>query len=257
MNKNISPWFSTYNQVIKNQKRVFAFPYSGAGASAYHQWVNYFNQHGIDFIGVRLPARENRLAEKPFSYLPLLIDTLLPEIIPLLNKPFVFFGHSLGALIAFELSRALRKEGHTLPVHLFVSAFHPPSLPNPNKALHRLAQDDFIDGIRAYGNTSEKVLSNPLLMDLFLPMLRADFALHETYHYKKESPLACPITVFKGRKDSFAKAEDMSDWQQETQSHYEEIEYNGGHFFLDNYKESISQQLIKAFHHSKEEIMLY
>ncbi len=257
MNNNTSSWFTTYNLPVKNKKKVFAFPYSGAGASAYHQWANYFNQRGIDFIGVRLPARENRLGEKPLSHLPVLIDALVSEIIPLLNKPFVFFGHSLGSLIAFELCRALRKKGVALPTHLFVSAFHPPSLPNPNKALHQLAQNDFIDGIRAYGNTPEKVLSNTLLMDLFLPMLRADFALHETYHYKKESPLACPITVFKGREDSFAKAKYMSDWQQQTQSHYEEVEYDGGHFFIDEYKESISQQLVKSFNHSKERLMVY
>jgi surfactin synthase thioesterase subunit len=253
MNNNISPWFTTYNQPMKNQARVFAFPYSGAGSSAYHQWASYFSQRNIDFIGMRLPARENRMGEEPVSNLSLLINSLSSEIIPFLNKPFVFFGHSLGALIAFELCRALRKKGASLPAHLFVSAFHPPSQPNPNKALHQLAENEFIDGIRAYGNTSEKVLSNALLMELLLPMLRADFALHETYHYKKEPPLSCPITVFKGDQDNFAKARDMSAWQQETNSYYEEIEYRGGHFFLNDYRESIGQKLITPLNQYKED----
>jgi surfactin synthase thioesterase subunit len=257
MNHNTSPWFTTYNQPMKNQALVFAFPYSGAGSSVYHHWGSYFSQRGIDFIGVQLPARENRLGEKPLSHLPLLIDQLVFAIIPLLNKPFVFFGHSLGALIAFELCRALRKKGVSLPAHLFVSAFHPPSRPNPNKALHQLTESEFLDGIRAYGNTPEQVLSSTLLMELLFPMLRADFALHETYHYKEESPLSCPITVLKGRQDSFAKAKDMSDWQQQTQSHYEEIEYEGHHFFLNENRESISQQLVSAFDHSKKRSRVY
>jgi surfactin synthase thioesterase subunit len=257
MSNNISPWFTSYNQPMKNQARVFAFPYSGAGASAYHQWAGYFSQRKIDFIGIQLPSRESRLSEEPLSHLPFLIDTLASEIIPFLNKPFVFFGHSLGALIAFELCRALRKKGVALPTHLFLSAFHPPSQPNPNKALHQLTDNEFIEGIRAYGNTPEKVLSNTLLMELLLPMLRADFALHETYHYKKEAPLSCPITVFKGHHDSFAKAKDMSGWQLQTQSHYEEIEYAGDHFFLNDYRESISQKLINSFHHSKKRSLVY
>jgi medium-chain acyl-[acyl-carrier-protein] hydrolase len=156
MNNTTSPWFTHYNQPMKNQARLFAFPYSCAGISAYHQWSEGFSQQGIDFIGVQLPGRENRLSDNPISQLPLLIDNLLSAMTPLTDKPFVFFGHSLGALVAFELCRALRKKGLNLPLHLFVSAFRPPSRPNPNKVLHQLTRNDFIDGIRAYGNTLKK-----------------------------------------------------------------------------------------------------
>ena len=247
MNTIVSPWFAPYNQPIKNRARIFAFPYSCAGASVYHQWVGHFSQHEIDFIGVQLPGRENRRCDEPLSNLPVLIDNLLSAIMPYIHQPFVFFGHSLGALVAFELARALRKKGMTLPVHLFASAFHPPSLPNPNKVLHQLKRNEFIDGIRAYGNTPEAILSNTLLMDMLLPMLRADFTLYETYCYKEEPALSCPITVFKGSQDSFAKPNDMHHWRQQTQAHYEEVEYKGHHFFLDEHKYAISQRLISAF----------
>ena len=251
MNNNISPWFTTYNQPIKNQARIFAFPYSCAGASSFHQWAGHFSQYGIDFIGVQLPGRENRRGDKPLSNLPDLIDSLLSAITPYTDQPFVFFGHSLGALVAFELSRALQKKGIALPDHLFASAFRPPSLANPNKALHQLEREAFIDGIRAYGNTPEAVLSNTVLMDLFLPMLRADFALNETYCYQEETPLSCPITVFKGSEDNFANPQNMGCWQQETQAKYEEIEYKGHHFFLDEHRQSISQRLVDALQHGK------
>ncbi len=257
MNNNVSSWFTTYNHSLKNQAKIFAFPYSGAGASVYLQWASYFSQHGIDFIGVQLPGRENRRGDKPLSNLSVLIDHLLSAITPYTHQPFVFFGHSLGALVAFELSRALHKKGLALPKHLFVSAFRPPSLPNPNKALHQLEREAFIDGIRAYGNTPEAVLSNTVLMDMFLPMLRADFALNETYCYKKEAPLSCPITVFKGSEDSFVNPNNMGYWQQETQAKYEEVEYKGHHFFLDEHKQSISQRLVDAINHRKTKSTIF
>ena len=252
MGNNISPCFSAYNRPLKNQARVFLFPHSGAGASAYNQWPEYFEQSGIDLISVQLPGRENRFGDKAISHLPLLIDNLLSAITPLTDKPFIFFGHSLGALIAFELCRALRRKGLPLPSQLFASAFHPPKLPNPNKELHQLSQRSFIDGIREYGNTPDKVLSNEMLMDILLPMLRADFSLHETYQYREELPLSCPITIFKGSNDTFAKPEDMHHWHQETSASYEEIEYKGQHFFINEHRQSISQRLVNSLEKHQE-----
>jgi medium-chain acyl-[acyl-carrier-protein] hydrolase len=242
-----SPWFTHYGYSPHGNMRVFAFPYSGAGVSAYHQWANAFHQQKIDFIGVQPPGRESRLREAPIQDLSLMVKHLVLAIKPLTDKPFVFFGHSLGALIAFELARALRKYKLPLPSHLFVSAFRSPELPNPNKALHQLDDEAFIAGIREYDNTPEDVLANQALMQMLLPMIRADFRMHENYQHRQEPPLPCSITVFKGSYDRFSRKEQMSSWQQHTIADFNEITYQGGHFFLSEHSDSMSKEIINAF----------
>jgi surfactin synthase thioesterase subunit len=238
-----SPWFSSYRLPGQGQARIFAFPYSGAGSLAYYQWAGLFRDSPFDFIGVQLPGRENRLRETPFTDLPSLLDDFLLAITPLLDKPFVFFGHSLGALIAFELCRSLRRRGLPLPRHLFVSAFRAPDLPNPNRELRHLEDAGFIDGIRAYGGTPEEVFADQQLRDMLLPILRADFSLYETYAYREEAPLPCPLTALTGSADAFVAPEDMLDWRRQTAMEFQQIQYAGDHFFLHEHRADISRRL--------------
>jgi len=238
-----SPWFTTYGLPRQQQARIFFFPYSGSGTSGFYQWSKFFRHSRIDFTGIQLPGRENRLREKPISDLSILLEKLLPAITPLLDKPFVFFGHSLGALIAFELCRALRRQDWPLPQHLFVSGFRSPELSNPNKNLHHLATPAFIEGIREYGGTSEEVLANGELMDFLLPVLRADFSLHETYEYQGEHAFSCPITALVGTEDPFVRPEHMFNWRYQTHENFQQIQYQGKHFFLHEHMVSISQRL--------------
>lgn len=237
-----APWFNTYSLPQQGQARVFAFPYSGAGSMAYFQWAKHCQGSNVDFIGVQLPGRENRLREKPVADLAVLLAALLPAITPLLDKPFVFFGHSMGALLAFELCRALRKQGLPLPQHLFVSAFRAPDMPNPNRELHRLSDQGIIDSLRQYGGTPEAVLSNKELMAMFLPVLRADFALHENYRYPPEAALPCPITALSGISDTIIRPDYMFNWQRQTAASFEQVQYEGDHFFLHQHMNAIQQR---------------
>lgn len=175
--------------------------------------------------------------------LALLLASLLPAITPLLDKPFVFFGHSMGALMAFELCRSLRKQGLPLPQHLFVSAFRAPDMPNPNRELHRLSDQGIIDSLRQYGGTPEAVLSNKELMAMFLPVLRADFALHENYRYLPEAPLPCPMTALSGISDTIIRPDYMFNWQRQTAAGFEQVQYEGDHFFLHKHMNAIQQRL--------------
>lgn len=246
-NPNLSsPWFSTYGLLQQGHARVFAFPYSGAGSTAYFQWAKQCQSHASDFIGIQPPGRENRLREKPLTDLSVLLASLLPAITPLLDKPFVFFGHSMGALIAFELCRSLRNQGLPLPQHLYVSGFRAPDMPNPNKVLHRLSDQAIIDNLRQYGGTPEAVLSNKELMAMFLPVLRADFALHETYRYQPEAPLPCPITALSGVSDSISKPDYMRNWGRQTATYFEQVQYVGDHFFLHKHMSAILHRLQPA-----------
>lgn len=239
----LSPWFSTYGLPQQGQARIFAFPFSGAGASTFYQWAQDFRASSCEFLGVQPPGRESRLREPAISDLTSLLDQLLPAMTPLLDKPFVFFGHSLGALIAFELCRSLRRHGLPLPRTLFVSAFRSPELPNPNRELHRLPTADILDGLRDYAGTPEEVLANRELMALFLPLLRADFSLHETYQYRAEAPLPCPITILSGSDDAIVRPASMHNWLQQTSAAFQHVEYSGDHFFLREHRSDIIRRI--------------
>lgn len=236
-------WFNTYGFPQQQQSRIFAFPYSGAGSLAYHKWAQAYRDSATDFLSVQLPGRENRFNEPPPDDLPKLVSTLAKAISPLLDKPYVFFGHSLGALLAFELCRELRRQGQPLPVHLIVSAFRSPEHPNPNRELHRLSDPDLISAIGAYGGTPPQVLANKELMGLLLPMLRADFKLHETYRYQDDSPLPCPLTALTGTTDPFVTHAHMQNWQQQTTARFQHLPLTGGHFFLNIQHDTINQLL--------------
>lgn len=245
-NAPLSPWFSHFAQPQNGHARIFAFPYSGSGASLFFQWAKDLAADPIDLLAVQLPGRETRIRERPLSNLAVVVEQLIPAITPCLDKPFVFFGHSLGALLAFELSRALHERQLPLPQRLFVSAFRAPELPNPNRELHQLPDAGIVEGLRNYAATPEEVLANKQLMAMYLPLLRGDFSLHETYQYQPTPPLPCPITALAGTDDHIAKPDTLLNWQQQTRADFQYIQYQGGHFFLDEHRPHIIKQLKQA-----------
>lgn len=244
----LAPWLTDYRLPQQGQARVLMFPYSGAGSLAYFPWAKAWRERGttVDFLGVQLPGRESRLRETCITEVPLLVEQLLQAILPLLDQPFVFFGHSLGALVAFEVCRGLRQQGLPLPQHLFVSAFRAPDLPNPNPPMSQLLEADLIARLRHYGGTPEAVLANADLRELLLPIVRADFTLHETYQYRDAMPLPCPLTAFMGADDTFVTPEYMAGWHKQTSEVFEQVVYPGGHFFLHEQMTDISRRLQNA-----------
>ncbi len=147
---------------------------------------------------MQLPGRESRLRDPCFTGLEPLVQALPPY----LDMPYAFFGHSLGALIGFELARALVRESRPGPVHLFVSDHSAPQIQNPDPPIHQLPEPDFIKKLRHLNGTPGEVLQHAELMALLLPVLRADFAINETYVYIPGSLLDCPISAFGGLQDS-------------------------------------------------------
>lgn len=245
---SLAPWFTDYRLPQQGQARVFMFPYSGAGSLAYFPWAKAWRERGtaVDFLGVQLPGRESRQREACITAMPVLVEQLLQAMMPLLDKPFVFFGHSLGALVAFEVCRGLRQPGLPLPQHLFVSAFPAPDLPNPNSPMSQLSEADLIARLRHYGGTPEAVLENADLRELLLPIVRADFTLHETYQYRDAVPLPCPLTALTGADDTFVTPAYMADWHKQTSEVFEQVVYPGGHFFLHEQMVDISRRLQSA-----------
>ncbi|MDQ3289031.1 MAG: alpha/beta fold hydrolase [Pseudomonadota bacterium] len=240
-----SPWIVAHNAVRNPQLRLFCFPYAGGGASTYRKWSPCLPT-GVELLAAQMPGRETRLNEPPLRDMDLVVARLATAIEPLLDRPFAFFGHSLGALIAFELTRLLRSRGHRLPEHLVVSGRRAPNVPRERRALHDLPDNELIDEIRKMSGTSEAVLQNDELMALVLPTLRADFAVHDTYCYRQEAPLDVPISIFGGLDDIATTPENLSAWNAMTTREARLSLFRGGHFFIEDARGEVLAALERA-----------
>jgi medium-chain acyl-[acyl-carrier-protein] hydrolase len=170
--------------------------------------------------------------ERPFAQLSPLVEALAQALAPLLDKPFAFFGHSLGALISFELARQFRRQYGVHPVRLFVSAGRAPHIPHRGPPIHTLAEKEFLAELRRLNGTPSEILDHEELMEIMLPLLRADFALYENYVYSTEPPLNCPISAFGGIQDHRVNESDLEAWRAQTTASFSLRMFPGDHFFL-------------------------
>jgi medium-chain acyl-[acyl-carrier-protein] hydrolase len=210
--------------------RLFCFPYAGTGASIFRTWPDGLPED-VEVCPVELLGRGTRLMETPFTQLAPLVQALAQALTPLLDKPFAFFGHSLGALVAFELARQLRRQSGVQPVHLFVSADRAPQIPHRDRPLHALPEGEFLLELRRLNGIPRKVLEEVELMQIMLPVLRADFAVYESYVYSTEPPLNCPISAFGGLQDYRVSRDDLEAWRDQTSVSFSLRMFPGDHFF--------------------------
>lgn len=240
-----SKWFLIPKPRRMATLRLICFPYSGASASIYFDW-SHILPTSIEVVAVQLPGRANRLSEPPLTAMPDVIQSLMPDLPALLDKPFVLFGHSLGAQEAFETARALRRTGLPMPQRLFVSGHGAPQLNDPDKLqLHRLSDDDLIHELRKMNGMAPEILENEELMQLLLPILRADFTLSETYQYTHEAPLRCPISAYSGLQDSYVGRDEMMAWKKQTTADFRLRMFPGDHFYLNSSKMLLLQALAR------------
>jgi medium-chain acyl-[acyl-carrier-protein] hydrolase len=187
--------------------------------------------------------------EVPFTQFEPLISALAQALLPYLDKPFAFFGHSMGALVSFELARLLRQKYGLSPVHLFVSGRGAPQVvPVPDPPIHALPEPAFLEKLRGLNGTPEAVLENAKLMQLLLPMLRADFAVIETYVYVPEPPLNCPITAFSGWQDRKVSCDQIEAWREQTSAYFSVQMLPGDHFFVHSAQPLLLQTLFRKLH---------
>jgi medium-chain acyl-[acyl-carrier-protein] hydrolase len=194
----------------------------------------------VDVCAVQLPGRENRLREPAYTRFGDLMDATFRVLRPHLDMPFALFGHSMGALIAFELARRLRAEGAPTPAHLFVSGHRAPQLASPRSPLAHLPDAEFLAELRdRYDGVPAEVLRHPDLMALLLPCLRADLALVEDYRCHEEEPLACPISAYGGEDDPVANEAELAAWQVQTRGGFTLTRFAGTHFFIRSAREDL------------------
>ncbi|HEV8577568.1 MAG TPA: thioesterase II family protein [Thermoanaerobaculia bacterium] len=218
--------------------RMFCFPYAGGGASTYRGWGASL-PGDLEVCPVQLPGRESRLRDQPFSRLDVMVPVIADALKPYLDLPFVFFGHSMGALIAFELSRELRRRGQTPPLHVFVSGRRAPHLPAREEPIHALPEPEFLVKLRELNGTPEEVLQHEELMRLLIPILRADFSVNETYAYAEEEPFDFGISAFGGLGDEEVNRDDVEAWRPQTRGRFRMRMLPGDHFFIQSGKDLV------------------
>jgi acyl transferase domain-containing protein/surfactin synthase thioesterase subunit len=241
-----SAWLPFNSGQSSAAARLFCFPHAGAGASVYQAWPSLFPPD-IEICPIQLPGRETRLQETAFTRLQPLIVSLTEAIADYLDRPFAFFGHSFGALLSFELTRYLRRQGLPQPCHLFLSARRAPQLPDFETPIHNLPEDRFIEALKPWGGIPSEVLQTPEFSQLYLPPLRADFALLETYFYAKDKPVDCPIYGFGGQEDSTVNQRELEAWQEQTNQKMNLKLFSGDHFFLEKNLREISKIITNQF----------
>ena len=243
-----SRWFIRPKPNPHARLRLFCLPYAGGGASVFRSWSNVLPQY-LEVCAVQLPGRENRVREQPFRHVSGLTQILTEIIEPYLNLPFAIFGHSMGAIVAFELARRIRKVYGLRATHLFVASRRAPHITS-QEALHRLSDPSFIAELRMYDGIPDLLLRENELMQLLLPTIRADFAINETYVYPPEEPLECPISAFGGLHDPKVSSDDLALWREHTCGAFSQHILPGNHFFFQSSQElllkTIADDLTRA-----------
>jgi surfactin synthase thioesterase subunit/glycosyltransferase involved in cell wall biosynthesis len=236
-------WFPDIQPRLE-RPRLFCFPYAGGGALSYRPWIAPLHMV-VSVCPVRLPGRETRIREAPLAGMQALIDAVESAISPYLDRPFAFFGHSMGAAIAFELARSLRRHGKPLPFALYASGarapqfrlhWTPPPAPGDREFLEQLRR---LDGIPA------ELLENQEAMEYALPVLRADAALYRNYVYAPEEPLPFPIFAYGGSCDPNVQREHVEAWREQTSARFTRREFEGGHFFIHSARDAFLSALME------------
>ena len=226
-----SLWFGRQRPDPRARQRLFCFPYAGGSAMVFRQWSQLLPP-AVEVLPAHLPGRQNRMSERARPRLSSLVEEIADAVRPLLDIPYAFFGHSMGAAVAFELARALREAGAGEPAHLFVSGRRAPHLPSTQAPTYDLPDAELLEEVRRLEGTPPEVFEHPELMQLMLPLLRADFEAIETYSYTPGPPLTCPVTAFGGLRDTELSREQLEAWREHTTGRFSLRMLEGGHFFI-------------------------
>jgi len=212
--------------------RLVALPYAGGGAAPYFRWRTSLDPR-IEVVPIQLPGREGRLSEPPLTDLGMLANEIADALTPVLDRPYAIVGHSMGATIAFELAREVRRRSERMPELLIVAASAAPHQQQAGQSMSSLSDESFVAEMnRRFDGISPAVLEHKELLQLLLPALRADMTLLETFRYQDEPPLDTEIMALGGTEDRAVSRTQLADWRRHTSANFSQRMFPGGHFFL-------------------------
>jgi len=238
-------WLQRFTPRTEARARLYCFHHAGVGAAVYRPWLAGLPAE-LELVAVQLPGRANRLDEPPIDRMAALVDALQPALrADFDGKPFAFFGHSMGAVLAAEMARALQQHGAPGPQQLIVSGRRPPHWPSSDAPLHRLPDDAFVAEIqRRYGGIPAELLQHADVMALLLPSLRADIAALETHQPPAgRVPLDCALSVFGGSDDPLTPRAHLDGWRGETRGPFRVRVFPGDHFYLAGRRDALLADL--------------
>lgn len=239
MNRVGRSWLQRAGVLQDVSQTLCCLPFAGGSASAYHPWRRCLPADW-ELVAVQLPGRQESYGVPPLRALSPLVAELTNQLGDLLARgTYVLFGHSMGALLAFETTRELRRRGLQPPVLLAVSGARAPHRRTTGTAHHQMSDDELVTAIRSLGNLPPELADDREFLDFFLPTVRADFEVAETYQYVPEEPLDIPLLVFGGTEDRLTPPDELCRWSEASIAEVAVRTFPGDHFFLNDHYESI------------------
>jgi medium-chain acyl-[acyl-carrier-protein] hydrolase len=211
--------------------RIICFSSAGGSAFQFRQWDSHASGRS-EFLGIQIPGHDERFREPLLRRADAIIENIGPSLLGVSDRPFVLFGHSLGALLAFEFARWARRQGAAGPMRLIVASRSSPRVKPEYAPVHELPEQDFMRVLRLYGGTTDSILENQEVMRHFVPIIRADLEVNRLYSYRREPPFEFPITAIWGDSDPVTTKAEVEGWCAETNGVFNLMTVPGGHFFF-------------------------
>ena len=228
--RQVSSWFAVPNAMENPRLRLFCIPYAGGNAQAFHKWGAHFKRD--ELFSMQLPGRAFRIREPCIRDCSQMINAMMKEMDPHLDTPFALYGHSMGALLAFELARGLRRTNRPSPQGLIVSGRRAPQVGGAGPVSFDTPDNEFWGAIGKLYGTPKTLLDSPDLQAMLLPTFRADFELLGKWTYEEEAPLECPIWAMGGDSDPGICVDAIKGWEEQTSAEFQHRIFAGGHMFI-------------------------
>jgi len=225
--------------------RLFCFHHAGGSAATFRPWVDFLPDY-IELWAVQLPGRGERSMDPPLKRLPLILNDVAMGVVSHVDRAFAFFGHSMGAAVAFEIARLLRKLYDVQPAHIIASGCKAPQCLRYSNPSYLLPDDKFIERLKSLNGIPSVLLENPRMLEVVLPIIRADLEALQTYKYEPGAPLDCPITVMAGINDNLVNLAGLVGWKKQTTATCVTYLLSGGHFVFNTDRNAFLQIIIDA-----------
>lgn len=243
-----SPYLITPAAKSHAALRLYCLPYAGGTAATYLPWSEHIHPC-VELVATQLPGRANRMREQAHENIDDLVNEMATAIAPGLDKPYALFGHSLGSRLALALARELERRGHAAPVLFIASGSRAPHRCGEPNNYHELPHAEFIDKLRELNGTPEEILADKDLMELALPILRADFKLADAAIAAPcERALPCPVWVFAGERDRYQTREELLAWGDYFSQAAQLVVFPGGHFFIEQHRHAVLERMNAILH---------